>query len=200
MGVGRGLCRCGSDCLAGCRGEVSGVSWWVCAVGVRGVCGQGRRGVREEGIPTFYLRFKRNGKTAYVLQQVGTQGKSEYVFPNPMTGKPYTTITRVWYRLRRLANISSSTRLHDLRHTYASLLVNAGRSLYEVQMLLNHQNPITTMKYAHLSAKALREAANMASVIVPKTQPEAAPSQPVVNAEPEKQVQMAQIIEFSKAA
>ena len=87
-----------------------------------------------------------NDIAKHVLLQVGARGKSESVFPNPMTGKPYTTITRVFYRLRRLANIPSSTRLHDLRHTYASLLVNAGRLLYEVQMLLNHQNSITTMK------------------------------------------------------
>jgi len=150
-----------------------------------------------------------NDSCKYVLQQVGTQGKSEFVFPNPKTGKPYTTITRVWYRLRRLANIPSNVRIHDLRHTYASLLVNAGRSLYEVQRLLNHQDPKTTMKYAHLSAKALHEAANTASVIVPRVQPattppaptEAAALQPEVSAVvSEKEKPSAVILEFSKAA
>jgi len=46
-------------------------------------------------------------------------------------------------------------------------LVNAGRSLYEVQQILGHSDPKITMRYAHLSAKTLKEAANSASVLVP---------------------------------
>jgi integrase len=55
-------------------------------------------------------------------------------------------------------------RLHDLRHQFASFLVNDGRRLYEVQQILGHSDPKVTMRYAHLSTKALREAANSAAV------------------------------------
>ncbi len=96
--------------------------------------------------------------------------KSEYLFPNPKTGKPFVSISKTWYRVRREAGLNDRIRIHDLRHTFASLLVNAGRSLYEVQRLLSHADPRTTMRYAHLSAKTLQEAANAASVIVPKQQ------------------------------
>ncbi len=56
----------------------------------------------------------------------------------------------------------------DLRHGFASLLVSGGRSLYEVQQILGHSDPKVTMRYAHLSARALQDAANAASVIVRK--------------------------------
>ncbi|WP_354444684.1 tyrosine-type recombinase/integrase [Ottowia thiooxydans] len=59
-------------------------------------------------------------------------------------------------------------RIHDLRHSFASLLVNDGRSLYEVQQILGHSDPKVIMRYAHLSTKALQEAANAASVVVKK--------------------------------
>lgn len=108
----------------------------------------------------------------YVLQQVGTQGKSEFIFPNPQTDKPYTTITRVWWRFRKLAGIPANVRLHDLRHTYASLLVQAGRSLYEAQRLMSHQDHRSTIRYAHLAPKTLQEAANAVAIIVPKVKAE----------------------------
>ena len=46
-------------------------------------------------------------------------------------------------------------KLHDLRHSFASFLVNAGRSLYEVQELLGHADIRTTSRYAHLSRERL---------------------------------------------
>jgi site-specific recombinase XerD len=46
-------------------------------------------------------------------------------------------------------------RVHDLRHSFASFLVNAGRSLYEVQELLGHADIRTTSRYAHLSRERL---------------------------------------------
>jgi site-specific recombinase XerD len=53
--------------------------------------------------------------------------------------------------------------MHDLRHSFASFLVNAGRSLYEVQNILGHAQLITTQRYAHLSQNTLLEATDAAS-------------------------------------
>ena len=44
--------------------------------------------------------------------------------------------------------------------------VNSGRTLYEVQQILGHSNPIVTQRYSHLSSKSLQDAANSASVII----------------------------------
>jgi site-specific recombinase XerD len=87
------------------------------------------------------------------------------VFINQQTGEPYTTITKVWDRLRRKANLPQ-VRIHDLRHGFASFLVNNGRTLYEVQQILGHSSPSVTMRYAHLSTKALQDAANSASIAI----------------------------------
>jgi site-specific recombinase XerD len=43
------------------------------------------------------------------------------------------------------------------------LLINSGRSLFEVQKILGHSTPIMTQRYAHLSTKTLQEASNAAS-------------------------------------
>lgn len=52
--------------------------------------------------------------------------------------------------------------LHTLRHTYASKLVRAGVSLYEVSVLLGHSDPKMTQRYAHLSPnQASRKAATL---------------------------------------
>jgi len=119
-----------------------------------------------------------NDSALWVLDQLDSKGKSVFLFPSPAKAKDgkdeaYTTITRAWYRLRGKAKVPN-VRLHDLRHTFASLLVSGGQSLYSVQQILGHSDPKVTMRYAHLSAKALQEAANAASVIVPRAAPKVA--------------------------
>lgn len=106
-----------------------------------------------------------NDSALWVLSQLDSKGNSEYLFPSPATGKPYTAFTYQWYRIRQLAGLN--LRIHDLRHTFASLLVSNGRSLFEVQQILGHSDPKVTMRYAHLSSKALLEASNAGSVVVP---------------------------------
>lgn len=53
--------------------------------------------------------------------------------------------------------------MHDLRHSFASLLINSGRTLYEVQHILGHTQVKTTQRYAHLSQGTLLAAANSAT-------------------------------------
>jgi site-specific recombinase XerD len=50
-------------------------------------------------------------------------------------------------------------RLHDLRHSFASFLVNKGVSLYVVQGLLGHSHSRYTQRYAHLASETLLDAA-----------------------------------------
>ena len=104
-----------------------------------------------------------NDSALEVLAAVGAEGTSGHVFVNAETGKPYTTIAKVWERLRKEAGVPR-LRLHDLRHTYASLLVNGGRTLYEVQQILGHSDTKVTERYAHLSQRTLQEAADSASL------------------------------------
>jgi site-specific recombinase XerD len=61
----------------------------------------------------------------------------------------------------------TDVRIHDLRHSFASFLVNAGRSLYEVQRILGHTQIKTTQRYSHLSQDSLIAAANVAFNCVP---------------------------------
>ena len=56
--------------------------------------------------------------------------------------------------------------MHDLRHSFASLLINNGRTLYEVQHILGHTHVKTTQKYAHLSQDTLLAASNAATLAV----------------------------------
>ena len=77
-----------------------------------------------------------------------------FIFANPKTLKPYVSIFYSWDTARKLAGMPE-LRVHDLRHSFASFLVNAGRSLYEVQELLGHADIRTTSRYAHLNRERL---------------------------------------------
>lgn len=89
----------------------------------------------------------------------------DFLFINHKTGKPYQTIMKVWSRLRNKAGLPH-LRIHDLRHSFASFLVNSGRTLYEVQQILGHSQSIVTERYAHLSTKTLQNASDCASVMI----------------------------------
>ena len=117
------------------------------------------------------IPLSKSGKARYVpLSEAALQvlarrrdkaePESIFVFANPRTGKPYRHLYRAWHNIRTKAGIPD-VRMHDLRHNFASLLVNQGRSLYEVQKLLGHADAKTTQRYAHLSQESLKEAANL---------------------------------------
>lgn len=62
------------------------------------------------------------------------------------------------FRAARKAVGMEHVRLHDLRHTTASWLINAGVDLYTVGKILGHLTPTTTARYAHLAQGTLRKA------------------------------------------
>ena len=89
----------------------------------------------------------------------------DWAFPNPVTGKPYVSIYCAWHTARSKAGLAD-VRMHDLRHSFASLLINSGRTLYEVQHILGHTQVKTTQRYAHLSQDTLLAASNAATLAV----------------------------------
>ncbi len=129
------------------------------------------------------IPMTKSGKARHVplsdgaVQILGTVPHKEdcpWAFANPKTGKPFVSIFYAWDSARKRAGLSE-LRIHDLRHSFASLLVNAGRTLYEVQHILGHTQVKTTQRYAHLSQSTLRDAANEAtravgSVMMPRLQ------------------------------
>lgn len=108
-----------------------------------------------------------NDSALQILKEASSQHDFNTIFANPDTGKAFTSITRVWYRLRKQAGISKM-RIHGIRHQFADLLVSSGRSLYDVQVLLRHSDPRVSQRYAKISMHTLKTAANTASLFASK--------------------------------
>ena len=115
------------------------------------------------------IPISKSGKARFVplsdaviglLSSLPRESEDEWVFPNPKTGLPYVSVHDSWDRVRRQAGMPE-LRMHDLRHSFASFLVNAGRSLYEVQNILGHAQIATTQRYSHLSQETLLQATNV---------------------------------------
>lgn len=104
-----------------------------------------------------------NDSAIEVLNQLDTKGDFEHLFINKRTKKPYVSVHKVWDEIRKKAGLPH-LRIHDLRHQFASFLVNGGSTLYEVQQILGHSAPIVTMRYSHLSDEALQKASSKASL------------------------------------
>lgn len=81
----------------------------------------------------------------------------DLVFPSNR-GRPIWDIKTPWAWLQKKAKIEG-VRIHDLRHTFASLLISGGENLPVIGRLLGHSQYQTTMRYAHLMDDPLRAAA-----------------------------------------
>ena len=97
-----------------------------------------------------------------VLDSLGTEGRSDYLFVSSRTGGRMTEVSKVWDRIRRKAGMPN-LRLHDLRHSYASFLANAGCNEFQIMQALGHASTVTTRRYVHLSNEAMQKAAGVAS-------------------------------------
>jgi len=106
-----------------------------------------------------------NSAAVEVLRSIEQVPGNPYIFPAQTTGRPSPHLFFPWDRIRKRAGLAD-LRLHDLRHSFASFLVNEGISLYQVQHLLGHANSRSTARYSHLAPQTLAETAEtVASVL-----------------------------------
>ncbi len=104
-----------------------------------------------------------------ILAEIKQGSESNFVFPGSTPDEPLTSITRKFWREVCKAAEIESFRVHDLRHSYASILVNAGLSLPIIGALIGHTQTQTTHRYAHLHDDPLRAATEaVAQVVTPK--------------------------------
>ena len=98
----------------------------------------------------------------YQRQQLGSAADTcPWVFANIDTGKPFASIDNGWQNARAAAGLED-LRIHDLRHSFASALVNSGMTLYDVKEALGHASIQTTQRYAHLAPQRLMKAVSSA--------------------------------------
>lgn len=108
----------------------------------------------------------RLGSAAAALLAGLERGNSLFVFPHPddMSG-PIRNIDWAWVRVRGAAGIPD-VRLHDLRHSFASVGMNSGFGLAILRDLLTHSDISTTQRYAHIADDPLQAAADQISASI----------------------------------
>lgn len=107
----------------------------------------------KTGAKTVYL-----SETALrILRDIGGSEESLYVFPGKRSTEPLRSIRVPWEHICKSARLDN-LRLHDLRHSFASVGAASGLSLPMIGALLGHSQPNTTARYAHLAASPLHQA------------------------------------------
>lgn len=92
-----------------------------------------------------------------VLNGIERQEGNPYVIVGREPGSHLVNLRKPWYRIRNRAGLEG-VRLHDLRHSFASVGVASGLSLPIIGALLGHSQPATTQRYAHLADDPLQQA------------------------------------------
>ena len=91
-----------------------------------------------------------------------------WLFPSDTPGQPVREVRRFWAQIQKQCGLQE-VHIHDLRHTFASLLVSGGASLEMIGKLLGHSQMQTTLRYAHLMDSPLRAGVDaVASAFRPK--------------------------------
>ena len=136
------------------KGEIAGLRW------------------REVDIERGYLRLgdsKTGAKVipigapaCEVLASVAAIEGSEYVFPASSGDGHFQGVERVWQKVRTAAGFPT-LRLHDLRHSFASIGLARGDALPIICAILGHADVKTTSRYAHLADDPVKRAADAIS-------------------------------------
>jgi integrase len=93
-----------------------------------------------------------------ILMSLQRRDGNPYVILGVTENGHITDLERPWRRIRELAGLSG-VRIHDLRHTYASVAMQSGIDPFTLKEILGHRNLTTTLRYAHLADDAVQKAA-----------------------------------------
>jgi integrase len=128
--------------LTGCRlNEILPLQWdWI---------DEGRACIRLPDSKTGAKVVPIGAPVLRLLNSMPKQEGSPYVLPADRGDGHFVGIQRIWQRIRKAADLEG-VRLHDLRHSYASVAVASGDSLYLIGKVLGHRQSRTTDRYAHL--------------------------------------------------
>ena len=94
-----------------------------------------------------------------LLQAIPRLEGNPYVICGDKTGQHLVNLEKPWRRIRKAANLDD-VRLHDLRHSFASVAALGGQSLVVIGKLLGHSQPATTARYAHLADDPVKAASD----------------------------------------
>ena len=151
--------------------------------------------VDDVGEGSLFLPHTKSGLSRTVLLNTLAMGVLEdqkkyripnnpYIFPGEAKGRPIAHPKKTFARIKKASGGLDGLRIHDLRHSFASILINSGKAtLYDVQHLLGHQSPQTSTRYAHLASSRLREVSSNVSDLVEEVTRQESNTQSFMNEE-----------------
>jgi integrase len=97
-----------------------------------------------------------------LLSELPRVAGSRYCFPGRTPDRPLASVRRLWEAVRYAAGLTGDVncRIHDLRHSFASVNASAGGSLLMIGKLLGHKDAKSTQRYAHLFESAIKAGAD----------------------------------------
>lgn len=93
-----------------------------------------------------------------ILASIDQRSGNPFVIWGRVDGAPLVNASKPWLQVRKRAGLDD-VRLHDLRHTFASVAVSGGASLPLIGKILGHKQPATTARYAHAQRDPVAELA-----------------------------------------
>jgi integrase len=144
----------------GRRGEILSLQWHQVKLNEKRLFLPGTKNGKSRSIIL-------NDRAMAVLKELEVNKNGEYLFPSRNGArKPHINDLRIPFGKVSEAAGVEGLRVHDIRHSFATLALQGGASVYDVSKLLGHSDVSMTQRYAHMVDDSLQKATdNMAGVI-----------------------------------
>ena len=136
-------------------------------------------GCYQKAGQTYYVPLSKKARAVLAAWKPADAAPSDLVFPST-TGGVKSSTPDSWYRILDAAEIADF-RWHDLRHTFASKLVQRGVALFQVSKWMGHASIRMTERYAHLDPRQNADALELLAVkLIPPTAAATTPEAPAL--------------------